>query len=241
MTILLTNFTFWWILLNSVVFLGVCSIARFFFFFVGVFSSPYLVWSTWTPRGIWITGGIWYMYQSAPPPPARLLGASLLIPDPWGGAFHRESSMASWTTQFCPSWFGHSIFGTLFVLLPIKEPIGLPQALDINQKTWSSFLIDLFQLSYQTCILEVLWISHPSSIWRAAGADSVVSQCHQRRKDKVLFLAMMIHHQYYLMLLTCCVVFWKNCTLHVYEFSSSNSSSSSSRRYLRVIIVINIG
>ena len=44
MTILLNNFTFWWILLNSVVFLGVCSIARFgFFCFVGVFSSPYLV------------------------------------------------------------------------------------------------------------------------------------------------------------------------------------------------------
>ena len=126
MTLFQSDVAWWWLSPDCMFFLWVCSITRFgLFVWLGCFTSPRLDWSTWPPWGVWITGGIGGLRQSAPTPPARFLGASLLIPAPWGGALHWESSMASFTARFRPPWFGQGVFFTLFAVLQLKEMLGL--------------------------------------------------------------------------------------------------------------------
>ena len=108
---------------------GVVHHPVFLFVLFGCFPSPFLVWSAWTPMVIFIPWGLGDLCQSALPHPASLLGTSLLIPDPQGGALHQESSLASWTARFRLPWFRQGVFVTLFAVMPIKDLIGLPQAL----------------------------------------------------------------------------------------------------------------
>ena len=113
------------------IFIGVCSITRFgLFVLLGCFPSPRLVGSARPPLRVLITGWLGYICQSAPPPLSILPGVSLLIPSPWGDDLHRESSVASWTARFCPSLFWQSVFITIFIIMPLKELLCLPQAFD---------------------------------------------------------------------------------------------------------------
>ena len=131
MNLFLSDVAFWWRSPDCVDFLiGVCSITRSSsFFLLGCFLSPYLVWSARPHQGICITGGLEYLCQYAPPPTAHFIGVSWLIPAPRGGALPWESSISSWTARFFPSWFLQGVFVTLFVVLTIKELLGLTQVL----------------------------------------------------------------------------------------------------------------
>ena len=97
MTLYLAYMDCWWRSTDRVDFLlGVCSITRFgLFFWLGCFPSPRIVWFFWPPRGVCITVEIGDLCQFYPPPPERLLGPSLLIPAPRGGAIYWERSMVS--------------------------------------------------------------------------------------------------------------------------------------------------
>ena len=99
------------------------------FVLLGCFPSPRIFWSSQPPLGVFITKGIGDLCQSARPPPMRLIGELLLMPDPLGGALQQESSLDSWTAQFHPYWFRQGVFVILFVLLPPEELLGLTQAL----------------------------------------------------------------------------------------------------------------
>ena len=57
--------------------------------------------------------------------------------------------------------------------------------------------------------LELLSKSCPSTLQLADITVPVVDKIWQRRRDKVLVLAMIIYHPYYLVLLTCTLVFDK--------------------------------
>ena len=125
----------WWRLPDCVDFFnrGVFHHPVWFVFLLGCVPTPHHALSTRPPRGIWITVGLGDLCFSAPPPPARLLGASppperllgasLGIPSPQIGALHQDSSMASLTTRLCLPWFGKGVFFTLSVVrsLPFRR------------------------------------------------------------------------------------------------------------------------
>ena len=117
----------WWRSPDSVYFfIGVCSITRFgLFVWLGCFPSPYIAWSDWPPRGVCITGGLWYLFLSAPRPLACLIGASLLIPDHRECALYREIYLQSLTASFHSPWFGQGVFcDPLFFVFFCGAPAG---------------------------------------------------------------------------------------------------------------------
>ena len=129
MTLFLADVACWWWSQYCMNFLiGICSITLSgSFVLLGYFPSPHLVWPPCPPRYVFITGGLEDLCQYAPPPTAHFIGVSWLIPAPWGGALHWESSMLSWTAWFRLSWFLQGIFVTLFVVLLLRELLGLSQ------------------------------------------------------------------------------------------------------------------
>ena len=169
--------------------------------------TPHIAWYDLPPRGYCITIGLGYLCISAPPPQAHLIGASLLIPAPWGGDIQRESSRASLTAQLRPPWFW---YGTLHHPLHSTSTQGTAWT-SLGPwwtcQNWSSIRRSSFQPSEWRRSSAVLWNSCPYSLWRIDVSVPIVDQHWRRRSDNVLVLATMINHPSQPMFLTCCVVF----------------------------------
>ena len=112
------------------IFSRVCSITRFVCLFGwGVFRHPISL-DLLGPLGAFVSmEGLETSVKLL-----RLLQSTCLVSPCWylihrGGDIHWESSLTSWTAWSRPPWFGQGVFVTLFVILLLKELIGILQEL----------------------------------------------------------------------------------------------------------------